>query len=63
MGIIFGLIVIIIGVVNVASPETGWHMSEGWKFRDAEPSDTALLWGRISGVICIIAGIWIMFCL
>ena len=61
MGVIFGLILIIMGAVYTISPETGWHISEGWKFRDAEPSDNALLWIRICGVVAIAAGFYFMF--
>lgn len=61
MNVFVGLFAIIIGIINVASPETGWYLSHGWKYRDAEPSDEALTWGRISGVIAIIIGIICFF--
>ena len=34
---------------------------QDWKFRDAEPSDAALLWIRISGIFCIAVGFWLLF--
>ena len=61
MGILFGLFMIIIGAVNALFPETGWHMSEGWKFKNAEPSEEALLWGRLGGIVCIVIGIVLIF--
>lgn len=61
MNILFGLILIVIGVVNAAWPEVGWHLSEGWKFKDAEPSDTALFLGRLGGIVAIVAGIICFF--
>ena len=61
MNIFVGLFAIVIGLVNVVSPETGWYLSHGWKYRDAEPSDAALTWGRVSGVIAIIIGIICFF--
>lgn len=26
-------------LIGIISPETSWKMSEGWKFKDAEPSE------------------------
>ncbi len=61
MNVIFGFVVLIIGVINLISPQTGWYLSRGWQFKDAEPSDEALVWGRIAGVISIAAAFYIMF--
>ena len=61
MNVLLGFALAIWGIINIISPETGWHLSDGWKYRDAEPSDEALVWGRISGVIMVIAGIYMMF--
>lgn len=61
MNILFGIVAIVVGVINVISPETGWHLGHGWQFKDAEPSDAALTWGRISGVLAIIFGIICFF--
>ena len=61
MNVIFGMVMLILGVVNAISPETGWRMSEGWKYKDVEPSEAALLWGRIGGIVCIIIGFVIIF--
>ena len=61
MGFLIGLVVIVLGAVSAIVPEIGWHISEGWKFRDAEPSDAALLWIRISGIFCIAVGFWLLF--
>ena len=55
------MVMLILGVVNAISPETGWRMSEGWKYKDVEPSEAALLWGRIGGIVCIIIGFVIIF--
>lgn len=61
MHILIGLICVVCGVINAVSPETGWHLSHGWQFKDAEPSDAALTWGRIGGVIAILLGILVCF--
>ena len=58
---IAGLLLIIIGLCNLCRPEEMWHLSEGWKFKDAEPSEDAILWCRVGGVIAIIVGIFVLF--
>lgn len=60
MGIFIFFILLVIGVINLLSPETAWHISDGWKFKDAEPSENALLWIRIAGVIDLIAAVVIL---
>lgn len=61
MNIFVGLFAIVIGLINAISPETGWYLSHGWKYKDAEPSDAALTTGRISGIAAIIIGIICFF--
>jgi len=57
MNALFGLILIVFGLISAVSPQSAWYMSIGWKFRDAEPSDAALAMHRITGVIGVIMGI------
>lgn len=61
MKFLIGLIALIIGVVNIASPETAWYLSDGWKYKDAEPSDEALLLTRVGGGSAILIGLGFMF--
>lgn len=56
-----GLAVIGLGAAQVRHPRFFWYLSEGWKFRDAEPSDLALGLGRLGGVVTIIVGLVIFF--
>ncbi|MBE6036869.1 MAG: hypothetical protein E7223_04500 [Clostridiales bacterium] len=58
---LIGAIFLIIGLVNVINPEIGWQLTTGWRFRDAEPSDAALVWGRIGGVLFILVGLRLLF--
>lgn len=60
-GILFFFLLLIIGVISLLSPETAWHLSEGWKFRDAEPSPTVLVYIRVMGVVELLAGVYILF--
>lgn len=61
MNVLFGIICIIIGIVNTASPRTAWNMEFGWKIQDAEPTEWALISIRIGGIVAIIIGIILMF--
>lgn len=61
MNVLIGLVIVVIGAINTLSPETGWYLSSGWKFRDAEPSDAALLWTRVSGIATILIGLFFLF--
>ena len=60
MYIILGLIVLIGGLVVFAVPEVAWYLKEGWKFRDAEPSDIALVMNKFGGVVGALIGIGMM---
>jgi len=54
---LMGFVFLILGIIMTASPYTGWYLSTGWRFKDAEPSDTALFMNRVSGVIGVIVGL------
>ena len=58
---IAGLLLIVIGLCNLCRPEEMWRLNTGWQFKDAEPSEEAILWCRIGGVIAIIVGFVVMF--
>ena len=51
------IVLIIISLVAVFSPQTAWYWREGWQYRNVEPSDAALIAVRIGGVIGLIFGI------
>ena len=55
------LLLLLIGGINTACPRLTWHLDVGWKVKDAEPSEAALTWNRIVGVVLlVIAGIMIL---
>ena len=56
-----GILLMIIGLFNLISPRTGWYLSYGWRFKDAEPSDAALVMARIGGGIAILIGVILLF--
>lgn len=59
--IILGLILLLLGVIHVAIPYKMWYVSYGWRYKDAEPSDMALLAERAGGIIAIIVGVICLF--
>ena len=58
---LFGLLLIALGIWNVASPRSVWYLSYGWRYKDVEPSDAALVLGRVGGGIGIVAGAALLF--
>lgn len=59
--ILFTLFLIIVGFVNVIAPKVSWYLKDGWKFRDAEPSELSLMVGRTLGAILIFIGVIRLF--
>ncbi|MDO5293713.1 MAG: hypothetical protein Q4F05_13315 [bacterium] len=61
VNIIFVIILAVIGVFNVIWPYISWYLGYGWRYRDTEPSDAALVFNRISGIILILIAIVMIF--
>ncbi|HAS73567.1 MAG TPA: hypothetical protein DCS67_05430 [Clostridiales bacterium UBA8960] len=55
-----GLFVILFGSMLVFFPAHAWFLSYGWRYKDVNPSEVALVIHRFSGVIAIIIGIMII---
>lgn len=51
---------LIVGIFNTAAPKTAWYLSEGWRFKNAEPSEAALDWGRFVGIILIVIAVFMI---
>lgn len=60
MFILIKIIISIFALVGIINPELFWKLSEGWKFRDAEPSDAYLVYTRIVSVVILIV-LWLVF--
>lgn len=56
-----GVLLLAIGGFNAISPQTSWYLSYGWRFKNAEPSDAALLLGRCGGVLAAVIGLFLLF--
>ena len=61
MEAIISFILIAVGVFCIAAPKDAWYLQRGWQFKNAEPSDEAIKFTRISGVIVIIIAICLMW--
>ncbi len=53
---IFVSIFLLIGIIN---PKIAWMISEGWKFKNAEPSEVYLIINRIMAIVILIV-IWLI---
>ncbi len=62
MNILICFLFIVIGLFSLVSPNESWYLSHGWKYKNAEPSGTALVFIRISGIISIILGFVVLLC-
>lgn len=60
LGILCGLALCGVGLWGLLAPHSAWYVSHGWRYKDAEPSDTALMVEGVVGVIAIVGGIIII---
>ena len=60
MKFLFAIALLMAGIVSIVSPETAWHLKEGWKFEDVTPSEDALEVTRMIGFVQIFAAIAIL---
>lgn len=58
---LFGLICIALGLFSAIAPETAWYLEWGWRYKNADPSDAALFFERLGGIVAIIIGAILMF--
>lgn len=54
---LMSIVLLAVGMMNVASPHTAWYVEYGWRYKDAEPSDLALAANRVGGVVAIIVAV------
>ncbi|WP_416150168.1 DUF6199 family natural product biosynthesis protein [Salipaludibacillus sp. HK11] len=59
--ILFGVVIILFGLLGAIFPQAAWYLEIGWKLRDAEPSDLALIANRVGGILASIVGLLIIF--
>ena len=54
------LLLLAAGIWLAIKPQTAWYMAEGWRFKNAEPSDAALGLYRVSGIVIAAMGVVIL---
>lgn len=54
------VVLLLVGIFNAASPETAWYLSDGWKYKNAEPSEEALGLTRVGGIVAIVIGVFMI---
>lgn len=59
--LLYSVIILLIGLFLVTFPDMTWYLSYGWRYKDAEPSDMALIFERIGGIGLIIFAIVVLF--
>ena len=55
------VIFILRGIFTLVAPEAACFLTRGWQFKDAEPSDAALIMTRIGGGVEILIGLVLLF--
>ena len=61
MQILLIIVLLAVGVFNTVSPHTAWYLENGWRFKNAEPSDLALGMTRLAGIVFIAVAIITFF--
>lgn len=62
-GLIMAFIKIIFSIfalVGIINSKFAWKMSEGWKYKDVEPSEIYLIMSRVMAIITLLV-IWFAF--
>ena len=59
--IFLSVFIALVGIFHAALPETAWYLAYGWRYRDAEPSDAALMLNRLGGAAAIAVAIILFF--
>ncbi|MBR6573603.1 MAG: hypothetical protein IKK61_01235 [Clostridia bacterium] len=59
---ILGVLLILLGLLYVLRPKLAWkisHWGKRWMYRDAEPTDGAIIFMIVVGVIAILVGLFL----
>lgn len=58
--VLTSLIVALFGVIIAVFPNVSWYVSYGWRYKNAEPSDAALIFARVSGILIVVAAAFLL---
>lgn len=59
--ILAAIFIMAVGAVGIFFPRAAWYLGYGWRFKNAEPSDIALVFGRVGGVVATAFGFFVLF--
>jgi len=59
--ILAGLALAGAGLLAVINPSLAWQISEGWRYKNVEPSELYLVLSRVGGVVLIIIALVVIF--
>ena len=60
--VVIPILIMLAGILTMFFPRVAWKLSEGWKYKNMEPSNGALVAQRIvGGIVAIFAVIFIVF--
>ena len=51
---LFKIILVVFSVISIIYPKLTWELSEGWKFKNAEPSNAYLIFTRIGAAFVLL---------
>ena len=49
-----------LGGFHLFKPFQAWQLGWGWRFKNAEPSDAAITWNRVLGLLMLLLGLWLL---
>ncbi|MEC0241672.1 hypothetical protein P4H66_17785 [Paenibacillus dokdonensis] len=59
--ILFGIIILALGVIQIRKPAWGWRVNEGWKVEgESEPSEAYLVLAEIGGILIVVMGAFLI---
>jgi Family of unknown function (DUF6199) len=53
-------IILVLAATTALFPRAAWFFNEGWKFKNAEPSDAAIFVTRLGGIIAVVVILYIL---
>ncbi len=59
--LIGAVLLLALGAFHLAFPQAAWQLAYGWRYQNAEPSEAALVFARVSGGGAILFGVVLLF--
>ncbi len=59
--VLAALVLAAVGLLEAINPHLAWQISEGWRYKNVEPSEAYLVISRIAGVVMIVIALLLIF--